>query len=343
MRTRPLGSSEIQASVIAMGTWAIGGWMWGGSDEDEAVRAIRAAIDLGINLIDTAPIYGFGHSELIVGKALKGRRDSAVIATKCGMVANTRAGELKMRSTAAGPSEHGQIEVYIHNHPDSIRREVEGSLARLQTDHIDLYQTHWQEGVTPIEETMGALLRLKEEGKIRAIGVCNASVAQLERYRSVGPVDSDQEKYSMLDRKLDAAEASLSQSPLSQSQWCVMHGTSILAYSPLVLGLLTGAATPERVYAEGDFRRTHKRFTAENRARVQGLLARFQPIATRHQCTLGQIVIAWTIAQPGITHALVGARSVAQIEENAKGGQITLSQMDLDEMNEALKGFELVV
>ncbi len=338
MRTRPLGSSGIQASVIAMGTWAIGGWMWGGSDEDDAIRAIHAALDRGINLFDTAPIYGFGHSELLVGKALKDRRDKAIIATKCGMVCNTRAGELKMRSTASGPSEHGHVEVYIYNHPESIRREVEDSLARLQTDRIDLYQTHWQEGVTPIEETMGALMRLKEQGKIRAIGVCNASVAQMQRYRSVGPLDSDQEKYSMLDRKLDAEQA-----PQSQAQWCSKNNAAILAYSPLVLGLLTGAATPDRVYAEGDLRRTHKRFTVENRTRIQALLARFQPIAARHSCTLGQLVIAWTIAQPGITHALVGARTQAQIAENAKGGEITLSQKDLHEMNEALKGFELVM
>lgn len=341
MRTRAIGgagsgggsgSGGIQASVIAMGTWAIGGWMWGGADEDEAVRAIHAALDRGINLFDTAPIYGFGHSEIVVGRALKGRRDKAVIATKCGMVCNTRAGELKMRSTASGPSEHGHIEVYIYNNPESIRREVEDSLKRLQTDRIDLYQTHWQEGVTPLEETMGALVRLREEGKIRAIGVCNATVAQMERYRSVGRLDSDQEKYSMLDRKMDA----------EQLPWCERNGVAVLAYSPLVLGLLTGTAGPERVYAEGDMRRTHKRFTVENRTRVRDLLKKFEPIATRHGCTMGQLVIAWTLAQRGVTHALVGARNVQQVEENAKAGEIELSAAEVAEMNAALKGFELV-
>lgn len=331
MHQRPLGGSGINASCIALGTWVMGGWMWGGADEDDAIRAIHAALDQGINLIDTAPIYGFGHSEVIVGRALKGRRDRAVIATKCGMVCNTRAGEPKFRSTAQGPSEHGHIEVQIYNHPDSIRREVESSLLRLQTDHIDLYQTHWQESTTPIEETMGALVRLREEGKIRAIGVCNATIEQMERYRSVGRLDSDQEKYSMLDRTLDA----------TQLPFCRAHNMAVLGYSPLVLGLLTGRADPARVYEEGDLRRTHKRFTVENRTRVQGLLRSFEPIAARHGCTMGQLVIAWTIHQPGLTHALVGARTEQQVIENAKGGTITLATEELEQIQSALAGFEL--
>lgn len=332
MRTRPLGQSGIDASVIALGTWAIGGWMWGGADEDEAVRAIHAALDRGINLLDTAPIYGFGHSEIVVGRALKGRRDKAVIATKCGMVCNTREGELKMRSTASGPSEHGHIEVYIYNHPESIRREVEDSLRRLQTDRIDLYQTHWQEGVTPIEETMGELVRLREEGKVRAIGVCNATVAQMERYRSVGRLDSDQEKYSMLDRKPES----------EQLPWCARHGLAVLAYSPLALGLLAGTAGPEREFAEGDMRRTHRRFSVENRSRIQALLSRIRPVADAHGCSLGQLVIAWTLAQPGVTHALVGARNEQQVMENSRGADVRLSGDDMDRIATALAGFELV-
>ncbi|MBX3317094.1 MAG: aldo/keto reductase [Phycisphaeraceae bacterium] len=332
MRTRPLGQSGIDASVIALGTWAIGGWMWGGSDEMEAIRAIQSALERGINLIDTAPIYGFGHSEIVVGRALKGRRDMAVIATKCGMVCNTRAGELKMRSTASGPSEHGHIEVYIYNNPESIRREVEDSLKRLQTDRIDLYQTHWQEGVTQIEDTMGELVRLRDEGKIRAIGVCNASTTQLERYRSVGRLDSDQEKYSMLDRKLEA----------EQLPWCERNGVAVLAYSPLALGLLTGTAGPEREYAEGDMRRTHRRFSVENRTRIQILLSRFRPIADAHGCSLGQLVIAWTLAQPGVTHGLVGARNEQQVSENARAADIRLTNHDMDQIATGLAGFELV-
>lgn len=331
MLMREIGGSGIRASAVALGTWVMGGWMWGGSDEDDAVRAIHAALDLGMNFIDTAPIYGFGHSELIVGKALKGRRDKAVIATKCGMVCNTRSGELKFRSTAQGPSEHGHIEVYIWNHPESIRREVEDSLRRLQTDRIDLYQTHWQEGVTPLEDTMGELVRLRDEGKIRAIGVCNATTAQMERYRSVGRLDSDQEKYSMLDRGLEA----------EQLPYCERNGVSVLAYSPLALGLLTGKAGPERVYEEGDMRRTHKRFTVENRMRVRAMLSRFEPLAIRHGCTMGQLVIAWTLAQRGVTHALVGARNEVQVRENAKGGEVALSAAEIAEMTRAVEALTL--
>ncbi|CAG0959386.1 methylglyoxal reductase [Phycisphaerales bacterium] len=329
MRTRPIGQSGIQGSVVALGTWVMGGSMWGGADEASCVRAIRAAVDRGMNFIDTAPIYGFGQSELIVGKALKGRRDRAVIATKCGMVCNTRSGEFKFRTTAQMPSELGHIEVYIYNHADSIRREVEDSLQRLQTDYIDLYQTHWQESTTPIEDTMGALTRLKEQGKIRAIGVCNATGAIMDRYRKVGPLDSDQEKYSMLDRRLDA----------EQLPYCKQHNIAVLAYSPLALGLLTGKVGPDREFNEGDVRRNHPRFSKENRERIGAMLARFRGLTAKHNCTMSQLVIAWTIAQPGLTHALVGARDAAQVEENAKGGEISLSEAEVHEMNDAARAW----
>jgi methylglyoxal reductase len=329
MRTAPLGQSLIHGSVVALGTWVMGGWMWGGVDEDEAVRAIHAALDLGINLLDTAPIYGFGWSEVIVGRALKGRRDKAVIATKCGMIPTTPGrpvGRSFFRSTALGGHEHGHIEISIWNHPDSITRECELSLKRLGTDYIDLYQTHWQEEETRFEDTMAALLKLKAQGKIRAIGVCNANVAQMKRYQAQGPLDTDQEKYSMLDRGLDA----------EQLPWCRANNVAVLAYSPLVLGLLTGKAPPEREFPEGDLRRTAKRFSRENRERIAQMLARFEPIARAHDCTLGQLAIAWTIHQPGVTHALVGARSVDQVEENAKAASVLLTQAELDTMNAAI-------
>lgn len=326
MRTRPLGSSGIEASVVALGTWAMGGWMWGGSDDDAAVRAIHAAIDRGMNLIDTAPIYGFGLSEQIVGRALVGRRDRAVIATKCGMVCNTRRGRAMMRSTALGPSETGHIEVYVFNGPESVARECEDSLKRLRTDYIDLYQTHWQEQQTPYEDTMAALLKLKDQGKVRAIGVCNATTAEMDRYRAVGPLDSDQEKYSMIDRRLDA----------EQLPYCRAHNIAVLAYSPLALGLLTGRVGPEREFALGDMRRTHRRFTRENRAAVAALLAQIEPIALAHRCTLAQLAIAWTIHQPGVTHALVGARTEAQVAENAAAAGVSLTVDERAQMNAAI-------
>jgi methylglyoxal reductase len=329
MRRKPIGRSGIEASVVALGTWVMGGWMWGGADEDESVAAVHAALDAGINFLDTAPIYGFGHSEIVVGRALKGRRDSVVLATKVGMVPNAPGGRLEFRSTGLGPHEHGHIPVHIYNHPESVRAEVEMSLKRLQTDRIDLIQTHWQEEQTPIEDTMGALMRLKEEGKVRAIGVCNATVAQMDRYRAAGALDSDQEKYSMIDRKKMEG---------GQLDYCRTNDVAVLAYSPLALGLLTGKVGPERVFPEGDLRRTRDRFGVDNRRRVKELLDSFAPIAEKHACTLGQLVIAWTTHQPGLTHALVGARTPEQAVENARGGAIELSGEDLATMMAAVKG-----
>ncbi len=328
MRTKPLGQSGIEASVVALGTWVMGGWMWGGADEQESIAAVHAAMDAGVNFIDTAPIYGFGHSELVVARAIADRRDRVVLATKVGMVPNAPGGRLQFRSTALGPHDHGHIPVHVYNHPDSVRAEVESSLLRLGTDRIDLIQTHWQEETTPIEDTMGALMRLKEEGKVRAIGVCNATIEQMDRYRAVGPLDSDQEKYSMIDRtKMEAG----------QLNYCHEHGVAVLAYSPLALGLLTGTVGPERRFPLGDLRAGRERFSVENRVRVMELLESFTPIAEKHACTTGQLVIAWTTHQPGLTHALVGARNPEQARENAAAGAIELSGDDVATMNAAVR------
>jgi aryl-alcohol dehydrogenase-like predicted oxidoreductase len=321
---RPLGASGIEASVVGFGAWAIGGWMWGGASEPDAIRAIHGALDAGVNLIDTAPIYGFGNSEEFVGKALQGRRDQAVIATKCGMVTNTKLGAPKFRSTALGSSENGHIDVRIYNHPDSIRDEVEWSLKRLGTDRIDLYQTHWQDPTTPIDDTMDSLLSLKQAGKIRAIGVCNASVAEMGQYASRGPLDSDQERYSMLDRQLDA----------EQLPYCREHRIAVLAYSPLAMGMLTGKMGPEREFGAGDIRGKQPRFSRENRAKVTALLSELKPIADRHRLTLTQLVIAWTASQPGLTHVLCGARTPEQAVENATAGSVEMPPAELQAMNE---------
>jgi aryl-alcohol dehydrogenase-like predicted oxidoreductase len=329
---RPLGQSGIQASAVALGTWVMGGWMWGGADEAECVRAIHAALDSGVNLLDTAPIYGFGQSELVVGKAIKelgaAGRDRVVVATKCGMVTTPGPGmgRVMMRSTASGPAEDGHIEVCVYNGPASIVAECERSLKRLGVTHIDLYQTHWQEETTPYEETMEALLKLKQQGKVRAIGVCNATPAIMDRYRSKGPLDSDQEKFSMLDRKLEA----------EQLPYCKKNNVAVLAYSPLALGLLTGKVGPETTFPPGDMRRTHKRYVKENLVKVNALLDRVRPIASAKGCTLGQLVIAWTIRQSGVTHALVGARDVKQAKENAAAGSLELSEQELGAINGAV-------
>lgn len=333
MHMRPLGQSGIEASVVAIGTWVMGGWMWGGADEQESIDAVHAAIDSGINLIDTAPIYGFGHSELVVGKAIRDRRDKVVLATKCSMVINAPGGRSVGRSTAAGPSEFGHLEIKIWNNPESIKKEVELSLKRLQTDYIDLYQTHWQEQETPIEDTMGALAELKQEGKIRAIGVCNATPEEMDRYRSVAPLDSDQEQYSMIHRKMEGGSFQGDDGLPDQLAYCKDNGVAVLAYSPLVLGLLTGKVGPERVFPESDLRSKQKRFSRANRQKIADLLGKFQPVADKHSCSMAQLVIAWTVAQSGLTHALVGARTAEQARDNAGAGRITLDSEDLALMN----------
>ena len=319
MRYRTLGPSGIQASVIVFGSWAIGGWNWGGSEDGKAVEAIHAALDEGINCIDTAPMYGMGHSEEVVGKAIRGRRDNVVLATKCGMVWDgTERGDFRFCTDEKGVREDGPIKVYKYLGADSIRREVESSLKRLGTDYIDLYQTHWQDSTTPIAESMGVLLDLKREGKIRAIGCSNATPAHMDAYRTLGPLDVDQELYSMLDREHEQ----------DNLPWCAQHGTAFLAYSPLAQGLLTGMVGPERVFAPNDMRLTKPRFSIESRTRIQALLKSFQPFCEKYACTLGQLVLAWTLAQTGCTHVLAGARTAGQICENLRGGDIVLSETD---------------
>jgi methylglyoxal reductase len=321
MRQRKLGQSGLEASVIGLGTWAIGGWMWGGTDEHEAIDAIQASIDSGVTLIDTAPAYGLGRSEEILGKAMAGRRDRVVLATKCGLVWGTNKG------TPFVMQRGRQVHRYLG--PESIKRECEQSLKRLGTDHIDLYQTHWQDSTTPIEETMGALMDLKREGKIRAIGVSNATTEQIAVYRAVGPVDADQEKYSMLDRNLEAV----------QLPNLLKNNVAFLAYSPLANGLLSGKITSSREFSGDDLRRNNARFTDENRQWVAKVLRELEPIAKKHRATIAQLVIAWTLEQPGVTHALVGGRNRKQALENAAAGDLILSAEELKQIDQAIEQF----
>ncbi len=330
MRYQALGTSGIEASVVALGTWAIGGWMWGGTEEADSIKCIHAAIDAGINFIDTAPVYGFGTSEEVVGKAIKGRRDKVVLATKCGLVWNTDKGDYYFNTNPGTVFESADnIAHNVHRYlaPASIRDEVEKSLKRLQTDVIDLYQTHLQETTTPIAETMAELLKLKDEGKIRAIGVSNAGTEQMDEYRAAGCLDTDQEKYSMIDPKAEAGSLS----------YCADNGLAFLAYSPIGQGLLTGKLGPERTFPTNDLRSTGKRFSVANRERVASLLAAFQPIAETHSVTLAQLAIAWTVQQHGCTHALVGARTIQQAEENAAAGDVVLTNDELALMRTAVE------
>ena len=329
MQYRQLGGSGIKASVVGMGTWAIGGWMWGGSDEHAAINAIHAAIDQGMNLIDTAPAYGFGLSEEILGKAIGDRRDKVVLATKCGLIWHRQKGDFFFASDEKHPTAEGTIKVYKCLAPDEIRYELELSLKRLKTDHIDLYQTHWQDSTTPIEETMKTLLALKAEGKIRAIGCSNATPQQMAAYCSAGTLDVDQELYSMLDRQHEK----------DNLPFAAEHGLAFLAYSSLGQGLLTGKLGPDRMFKEGDQRLANERFSVENRKRVKAMLDRFLIVADAHSVSIGQLVLAWTVAQKGCTHALVGARTPEQAMENAAAGSIKLSAAELKLMQAAVNSF----
>jgi methylglyoxal reductase len=321
---RPLGQSGITASVVAHGTWALGGWMWGGTDVRKSVRSIQASLDAGVNFIDTAPAYGLGLSERIVGEAIRGRRDKVIIATKCGLVWHTTKGTFFVAQDGT------RIHRYLG--PESIRYEVEHSLRRLETDYIDLYQTHWQDPTTPIEETMSALLDLKRQGKIRAIGVSNCTLDQVRRYRSVGPVDAAQEQYSLLRRELER----------EYLPYCAREHMAVLAYSPLANGLLTGKVDPERVFPDGDLRRDNPMFSRESRLRVREMFDYLRPVAKKYSFTEGQLAIAWTLAQPGITHALVGARDEAQAAENAAAGGIALAAAYVKQITEAAQAGALV-
>lgn len=319
MLYRKLGPSGIDVSAVGFGAWAIGGWMWGGTDDEKAIRAVHAALDHGINLIDTAPAYGFGHSEEVVGRAIQGRREKVVLATKCGLIWDREQGQFFFHSSAkgaaTGPSEK---KIYRFLGPDSVRQEVERSLKRLKTDYLDLLQTHWQDPTTPIQDTMAVLLKLKEQGKIRAIGVSNVAVDQLKEY---GRIDSDQERYSLLDHDIEQNGV---------LDYCRQHNIAIVAYSPLANGLLTGKLRPDRQYNEGDLRRGNPRFTPESVGRVNAMLEQLRPIAERHQASLAQLVIAWTFSRPGITCVLCGARTPKQAIENAAAGKIQLSAEEIE-------------
>ena len=315
MRYRKIGTTDIKGSVVAFGSWAIGGGMWWGkTDDDESIMTIHAALDAGITLFDTAPVYGFGRSEEVLGKALKGKRDKVVIATKCGLWWEDNSGSFFFEVDGRN--------VNRCLRPATIVREVENSLKRLDTDYIDLLQTHWQAvepDKTPIAETMGCLLKLKAQGKIRAIGVSNATCAEMDEYRQAGVIDACQPRYSMLDRKIEA----------DILPYCIKHGIAALAYSPLEQGLLTGKIGMDKTFSEKEFRNSIPWFKPENRKKVLDMLAGWRGLTEKHKCTISQLVIAWTFSQPGVTFALCGARKPANVTENAAAVDVALSKEDI--------------
>ena len=309
---RPLGGSGVEVSPVIFGAWAVGGWMWGGAEEADSIAAIQASVDHGVTTIDTAAVYGQGYGEEVVGKAIRGRRDRVQVATKCGMTWDIPGGSDAWETE----DRHGaKITIRRNSGPASVATECERSLKRLGVDAIDLYQVHWPDTTTPVEDTMAALLKLQEQGKIRAIGVSNYDAAWIKRAAAAGPLASLQPPYSLIQRKIEPEILPL----------CREHGIGVIVYSPLERGLLTGSVTPDRQFPPGDHRAKHKFFTPENRRLVLDALAKIRPIADAHGASLAQVVINWTIQEPGITAALVGARNVEQALHNAGALDFTLT------------------
>ena len=331
MEYQQLGDSGLTVSRITFGSWAAGGWMWGGTEQNDAVGAIRRSYELGVTSIDTAPIYGQGLSEEIVGEAIKGLpRDKVQLLTKFGMRWDlpTPQGDFGFKTK----DNNGQdLDVYKYAAPASIIKECEDSLRRLGTDYIDLYQIHWPDVTTPIHDTMEAVQRLIEQGKVRAAGVSNYSVAQMQEAEQTIKLASNQVPYSMVRRDIEADVV----------PYCQQHNQAILAYSPLQLGLLTGKIKPGQQFGEGDLRNTHRLFTPENVTRVNAFLDKLRPLAEAKNASLGQLVIRWTLAQPGITVALVGARNAEQAEQNARAIEVQLSAEDVAFIDRELAALQL--
>jgi len=330
MEFRRLGDTKLAVSVITFGAWAAGGWMWGGNDDKEAIEAMRVSYDLGVTSIDTAPIYGQGKSEELVGQAIKGLpRDKVQLLTKFGMRWDLAKGTFGFKSQ---DNEGNDIDIYKYAAKESIILECENSLKRLGTDYIDLYQIHWPDATTPIDETMEALLRLKEQGKIREAGVSNYDIKQMAIAEKTIKLASNQVPYSMVNRDLEDEVI----------PYCIENKKSILAYSPLERGLLTGKIKPGHNFGDGDHRAGVKYFKEENIKRTNDFLAKIKPLADEKNATLGQLVIRWTINHPGITVALVGARNAEQARQNAQAINIHINGEEMEFINNQLSDLEIV-
>jgi aryl-alcohol dehydrogenase-like predicted oxidoreductase len=315
-----LGTSGIEITAVGLGTWAIGGggWRfgWGQQDDDASIAAIRHGAELGINWVDTATIYGLGHSEEVVGRAMAAIPASQrpMIFTKCGLTADR-----------SKPFEAPRRDL----RPETIRGECEASLRRLGVERIDLYQFHRPDEIgTPVEDSWGEMKRLKQEGKIRAAGVSNFTVSLLKRCERVHHVDSLQPPFSAISR--DSAQELI--------PWCAGHGTGVIVYSPMQAGLLTDRFTAERVsqLAQDDWRRRGVEFQEPNLSRNLRLRDALRPIAQRHDTTIATVSVAWALSWPGVTGAIVGARSAEQVDGWIRAGEIELTSQDLDEAARAI-------
>ncbi|AKF84484.1 aldo/keto reductase [Myxococcus fulvus 124B02] len=317
MRTRKLGSSDLDITPLGFGAWAIGGggWQfgWGSQDDAKSIEAIRRALDSGINWIDTAAVYGLGHSEEVVARALEGRSQRPYVFTKCGMVWDAQ----------------GRISKVLK--ADSVRRECEASLRRLKVDAIDLYQFHWPvESLEEIEEGWKAMEALKREGKIRWAGVSNFDSKQLERIRGIAPPTSLQPPYSLIHRDIEK----------DTLPFCERHGIGVIAYSPMASGLLTGAMTRERVAAfpQDDWRRKSSDFQEPKLTRNLELVELLRKVGQRHGRSPAEVAIAWTLRNPVVTGAIVGARSAEQVDGFIQAGDFRLTTDEVREIEDFLRG-----
>ena len=315
METRRLGKTELVITPIGIGAWAMGGagwqWSWGPQNDSDSVAAIQAALDLGINWIDTAAAYGLGHSEEVVARALHQRNPRPYVFTKCGLVWNERGdigGSLKA---------------------ESIRRECEASLRRLKVDMIDLYQVHWPQPDVDIEEGWAEMVRLKKEGKVRYIGVSNFSAEQMRRAQAIAPIDTLQPPYSILSREVERAEL-----PYAAAQ-----DIGVIVYSPMYSGLLSGSMTRPRIakFSSDDWRRQNANFQEPSLSRNLRLVELLREIGKRYCRTAGEVAIAWTLANPAVTAAIVGVRSAEQVFGVIGAAEFRLQNSEVAEIEEALR------
>ena len=313
MTLRQLGDSDLHITHVGIGTWAIGGgkweFAWGPQDDNDSIAAIHAGLDQGLNWIDTAAVYGLGHSEEVVARALKNwSGPRPYVFTKCGLRWDAK-GDVRRVLSA-----------------DSIRNEVEDSLRRLDVDVIDLYQIHWppDPDSPALEEGWSTLAELKREGKVRWIGVSNFNVQQLRRARAIAPVTSLQPPYSMVHREIEDAIL----------PYCLREGIGVIVYSPMASGLLTGAMTRERAanLPKDDWRRGHPDFTEPNLSRNLALVDRLREIAKRHNCSAGEVATAWALHHPAVTGAIVGARNAPQAEQVMRAGEVRLREEEVNEI-----------
>lgn len=311
MRTRQLGQTDLNITPLGFGSWAVGGggWQfgWGAQDDRDSIAAINRALDLGINWIDTAAVYGLGHSEEVVGKALEGREDKPYIFTKCSMVWN----------------EKGEISHSLK--PGSIRREVENSLRRLKVDVIDLYQIHWPDPETDIEVGWSTLANLKREGKVRYIGVSNFNVEQMKRAMAIAPIDSLQPPYSLIRPEVE--EEIL--------PFCGLNDIGVIVYSPMMSGLLSGKMTRERInsFPADDWRKNNVEFQEPRLYRNLWLAELLKSMGRRHGLSAGEMAIAWTLRNPTVTGAIVGGRSPEQVDGIIGAAHLRLSDYEIAEID----------